>query len=180
MARTLKQQRGFTLIELMIVVAIIGILAAVAIPAFMEYMNKGKKSEADVQINRMGKAMKAYYVENSGFASSAAALDPAGSACAVAGTKIFPVGSWTGVNAGLNAMEFSVDDAHRFNYDYNSGGGTTATGSAVADLDCDQGTAAPAIAGASYTTVQVAGSLVGNQPALGFTRIGTDYGAARK
>jgi type IV pilus assembly protein PilA len=48
--KTLRNQEGFTLVELMVVVAIIGILSAVAIPNFKKYQAKSKTSEAKLQL----------------------------------------------------------------------------------------------------------------------------------
>ena len=59
-----KISKGFTLIELMIVVAIIGVLAAIAIPNFIKFQARSKQSEAKANLKAIFTAQKAYFAEN--------------------------------------------------------------------------------------------------------------------
>ena len=67
MKRHFGRQKGFSLTELMIVVAIIGILATIAIPKFMTYQAKAKQTEAKNNLVAIHTAEIAYFAENNGY-----------------------------------------------------------------------------------------------------------------
>lgn len=63
-----KKISGFTLIEIMIVVAIVGILAAIAVPSYTQYVIKGKRTDAKVELMRIAQLQESYFVQNLSYA----------------------------------------------------------------------------------------------------------------
>jgi type IV pilus assembly protein PilA len=74
MKKMLKNKKGFTLIELMIVVAIIGILAAIAIPNFMNYQCKAKQAEAKSSLGSIRVGQEAYFAEYDTYSANLTAI----------------------------------------------------------------------------------------------------------
>src|ERR1700674_5111610 len=105
-------QKGFTLIELMIVVAIIGILAAIAIPNFIKFQARSKQSEAKANMKAIFTAQKAFFQEKDRYSSLtgevgfspernnryAYYLDPSGASMETRNTTAIPAGAtFTGI-----------------------------------------------------------------------------------
>ena len=132
------RERGFTLIEIMIVVAIIGILVAVAIPVFAGQMKKSKTTEALLQLNAMGKTAKTYYQVQSKFPQGTAGVLPGvdGGACNASGKQFAVTNAWASDSVWLE-LDFHIDEVALFSYHYESTAQNHATATAVGDLDCD-------------------------------------------
>lgn len=113
--RLQANEKGFTLIELMIVIAIIGILAAIAIPNFISYRNKAFCSAAESDAQAIGSALADYFAipGNQGYSHAAAATNnlsfPGSASLKLSGTNTAVV-TQTLVN-GAPAFRIRVTDS---------------------------------------------------------------------
>ncbi len=71
-----KKNRGFTLIELMIVVAVVGILASIAYPSYKEYIDRSRRQEATAALMENAQFMERLFTQNASYVLPAAATLP--------------------------------------------------------------------------------------------------------
>jgi type IV pilus assembly protein PilA len=128
-----NRKGGFTLIELMIVVAIIGILAAIAIPNFLRFQLKAKSSEGKTNLAAIRTAEESYYSEFGLYVSALASPATVDDNL----KKAFD-NSANGTDAGFDRVGWSPEGFVFFNYVVKANAGFSQfTASAQADIDAD-------------------------------------------
>lgn len=120
-----KAQRGFTLIELMVVVAIIGILASIAMPAYTDYVKRGKAAEATSTLANLRVQIEQYYQDNRTYVgfNCSPALKYFTYSCTTQTATAYTLNAAGKAAADMGSFQFTIDqnNARTSNFDGSTG-----------------------------------------------------------
>jgi len=146
-----RRHNGFTLVELMIVVAIIGLLSAIAVPAFSRYIKKARTAEALGHLNKEWAGSLTYYdTDHTGEygtvlpkqfpGPSGAWASPSQECACLTGQRCIAANPVWASDPVWKALNFSLPDAHHYMPGYSgtgAGSGAKFTAYSKGDLNCD-------------------------------------------
>jgi len=135
-----KNQRGVTLIELMIVVVIVAILGTVAVPAYRNYVMRAQRTDATTALMRLAAAQEKFYMQNNTYTVNFAAAPPVGLGIPTTDANLYalavapgPGGLVAGFTATATAQGAQVADDDCQSYSINQLGTKTALNGGGAD-----------------------------------------------
>lgn len=116
----MKQSRGFTLVELLVVVAVIGILSAIAVPQYSDYVMRSKIAEATATLSEHRVRMEQYFQDNRTYVGACAAgtvaPTPTGRyftyACSNLAATTFTVTATGVASQGMNGFVYTINQAN--------------------------------------------------------------------
>jgi type IV pilus assembly protein PilE len=134
MRTDMNRARGFSMIELMIVVVIISILAAIAIPSYRQYVMKGHRSEATRALQDIASRQENYYFSNNAYTSNLADLGASSSIAGAYFTVAIPSASSSDYEITATAQGTQTQDQGCTAFTLHRSGAKESTGTATADV----------------------------------------------